>query len=857
MSQVSAAINEEVYGSDICNFDDLKQAVERLTTASESQFESIKKEKWYNRVWDMVTLSKNKKDKIRLSGQIGSLAQAQQILMDILVRLSSHDEKVAGLVQANMENIQKLADNQVFVIDKLKELKDSYLLGIRRTMEVADLSDEDKAVLKACLSYLSDYYNPTGDQQDYARTLLGYIGNPNIEVAKEKIGDNLSCMTEDKRKIVLYCCMEYAYLNRGNMELPDEAEEFFDEFDLGNKTYRKFKDQISEMARLVGMRGLIDKYKVENVDDEFLIDFLDDEIWDDPQEETEEETPEITDEIISSILHVKKNEGKIIAYKNIRLKSFIQCEGTLCFDHCIITYNEPDTMGSKITLEKDAKLVIKDCQIFCEGYNKEGSFIESPYGGNTKQITIEDSLFTDCSRFIEVSDLQKLIIRNCYIKNCNEFVKAYFRSDVHEAGEISHNRIIMDGDYKKFNKEARGFLFGLASPVFVLDPPTLVISENLIEELDSYHTFLREYYGDRMDWNREQCFGGDVCASIDHCTFINIRKYTISAKTICNCRFKRGKSSVSAMRVEECIFDSCSITIYPDGDSPVVSHCQFVNCYGNLVYIDNIYHKGLSMKYCEFKNIFPDNESRRKWSVIEFSGRKDREKLSTNISNCTFENIHLDDTFIIDVDGHEESNINAYVKDCMFVNCSTDHKSGKLINDTYRYYGLFNKIKTCTPLRISNCSGLEHVKKGEFSSAAGRAEAKSENSKGEPIGVSAKDIAAKAAVYVLAGTVGPAGVLGLEAGKAIMNRINEKDQPSASPKASDVPTHSESNERKQGEKNAEDVVSKAEMADRLRVLKERTDAGFLDCREALEKAGGDMEAAVKYLKKEGTAFADE
>ena len=46
------------------NFDDLKQAVTTLTTATEQQFEAIKNEKWYTRLFNCITFSKKNSKRI-------------------------------------------------------------------------------------------------------------------------------------------------------------------------------------------------------------------------------------------------------------------------------------------------------------------------------------------------------------------------------------------------------------------------------------------------------------------------------------------------------------------------------------------------------------------------------------------------------------------------------------------------------------------------------------------------------------------------------------------------------------------------------------------------------------------------
>lgn len=44
-------------------------------------------------------------------------------------------------------------------------------------------------------------------------------------------------------------------------------------------------------------------------------------------------------------------------------------------------------------------------------------------------------------------------------------------------------------------------------------------------------------------------------------------------------------------------------------------------------------------------------------------------------------------------------------------------------------------------------------------------------------------------------------------------------------------------------------------AESVKVLRERTGAGFMDCKRALEQTGGDLEAAVAYLREKGLSAA--
>jgi len=42
----------------------------------------------------------------------------------------------------------------------------------------------------------------------------------------------------------------------------------------------------------------------------------------------------------------------------------------------------------------------------------------------------------------------------------------------------------------------------------------------------------------------------------------------------------------------------------------------------------------------------------------------------------------------------------------------------------------------------------------------------------------------------------------------------------------------------------------------IKELREKTQAGMLDCKKALVECGGDMEKAVEYLRKKGLASAN-
>lgn len=140
----------------------LKIAIERLTTASQEQFEQIKNEKWYLRVFDMVTFSK--KSEKRLAEQVSTVAQAQQILLELLLKLSSDNKEIAILVENSFDKIQKLSEQNIYLLSKIKQLE-NVTLGIKSDMNIDTLLESEKKVLCACLYKLMETSGATSEEQ--------------------------------------------------------------------------------------------------------------------------------------------------------------------------------------------------------------------------------------------------------------------------------------------------------------------------------------------------------------------------------------------------------------------------------------------------------------------------------------------------------------------------------------------------------------------------------------------------------------------------------------------------------------------------------------------------------------------
>lgn len=199
-------INRENFRGNQEDYDSIREAIEKLSSVSQNQFEVIKKEKWYQRVFDMLTFSQ--KGKIRLAEQIKTIAQAQEIFIELLLRLSECDANISNMVAQSMENIRKIQEQNIYLLSKIKRLE-NMSLGIKGDMDIDKLGDREKAILCACLYMLGNEYGTTSEnQKKFANAVIQYL---DTDVQMENPTAGLSDIDNEAKRRMLACCMEYIF----------------------------------------------------------------------------------------------------------------------------------------------------------------------------------------------------------------------------------------------------------------------------------------------------------------------------------------------------------------------------------------------------------------------------------------------------------------------------------------------------------------------------------------------------------------------------------------------------------------------------------------------------------------------
>lgn len=458
------------------------------------------------------------------------------------------------------------------------------------------------------------------------------------------------------------------------------------------------------------------------------------------KEETKCVPTELTDVNINSILGIGNGETKTFSYNTVHFNSFVNCQGTLNFNHCRIIYNETDA-GFGITLEGNATLNISDSEIICKGFSRKG-FITAQSGNCS--IAFMNNTFFDCTNFFIIpksSDRpnMELVMKSCLLSNCLwNFLAfcAHFSSNKCKGKVIDciirHDAIPaylngQDLNEKSITPSERRISFGgTPDPImrFGLEISNTRFINLITDRKDMPITWIDTMQG-----------------TIENCSFNGCEWYKIRASKLYNCSFTNCSALASVddsfekdNAVENCVFTGCvdciRICCYT-----TIRNCQFYNCYDNIIDGDSAYG-GVKIEFCEFYNLqmrkgkgFLVNNS-----CIYLTRTKENDCEINTISKCIFDGCSLNDGFLIEsYTGYgKPKGYIISVEECSFRNCTTNSANKEIVKLYTSYYGAFNKVYDFLGVSCSNCTGLDKV--NSEGSTCSNAVIRTTTSDGTPIG---------------------------------------------------------------------------------------------------------------------------
>ena len=768
MTKEQCSLQPNYYGSS-CDFQDLQSAVQQLTTKSDAQFEELKNEKWFHRIFNMVVCPR--KNNIRMAEQITSLAQAQGILIEILVRLADQDANIAGMVMQSQSDIRALAQNSAYLQERLYLLEDkSY--GIRENENLKDLNSQQRNILSGCLNEASKLYAmPSNEQRLYANELLNYL-NADAQVAN--LEDALDDLEDNAKRKILSCVITYMYLYDHTAESmeQDEQEDFIDLFDLGRKTIKSLKQQTVDTYRLRGVDGCIDRYITAPIEiteeTPFEVELPEQKTTEGASEaQTEENGEEAIDTnapreklVLSGSI---QNDGETIYKdKDIHFSSAIMnCKGTVKFINCNIHYNEDS--GSHIYLNDGTELSIMASTIICHGDCKKGNyFIQEINRAWAKNCTIKNCAFIDCVGFIGCGCITFCFDNNKVQGTCAEFLSF----GVKEEAKISDNHFVFPDkptfEYRDANDAvATNYIYCGGKNVFI-ENNIFECEKNINASSYMVENDIRVIRGSaRIGYDDETAKG-----TVSNCTFVRMNKCIENIGTVKDCIFEKCSEAIieCGFLITENRFSECKNAIVNLCSRATLSNCQFTDCAGKEL-VTSRWNSQVTIQDCEFTNISlsPVNSVEEieqmgelrlknyirelipgKFSTLNTNGvligigGVDKKFANSNrpskIERCIFNGVHICSeggfacnmgkwkackadrnltkdqmNFLISVYTANYDRFNyprVIVSDCTFKNCASVHQ--EIIN-TEPYDSVFGSRHNYTAISVRNNYGLDNI----------------------------------------------------------------------------------------------------------------------------------------------------
>lgn len=737
MTKEQCSLQPNYYGSS-CDFQDLQSAVQQLTTKSDAQFEELKNEKWFHRIFNMVVCPR--KNNIRMAEQITSLAQAQGILIEILVRLADQDANIAGMVMQSQSDIRALAQNSAYLQERLYLLEDkSY--GIKENENLKDLNSQQRNILSGCLNEASKLYAmPSNEQRLYANELLNYL-NADAQVAN--LEDALDDLEDNAKRKILSCVITYMYLYDHTAESmeQDEQEDFIDLFDLGRKTIKSLKQQTVDTYRLRGVDGCIDRYITAPIEiteeTPFEVELPEQKTAEGASEaQTEENGEEAIDTnatreklVLSGSI---QNDGETV-YKNkdIHFSSAIMnCKGTVRFINCTIHYNEDE---SRIYLNSGTALEVASSTVICHGNCKSGDYfirtVEDRVGNAVKSrtagsCTVKNSDFVACVGFLKGSYESFLFDKNKVIGSCSDFLYL----SIENKARISGSRFFLP-DKPTFEVKDENNRPGDAF-IHCRGKKVLFINNVFKGEKLSENSYMEEHYiyailGSAWLSFEDEWENGMVA----YCTFQQMSRCVYNIGNVRSCVFEKCREAIKecTSEISESRFEECEKAIVDVCAKAVVSNCQFIHCKGEKL-LTTRGNSQVTIQDCEFSNIRWEEQEFRSytWQSMIVIGLAEKNFANADrpsrINRCIFNGICIVPNEPGKVQKKENSayliavNIENYAKfkypraevtDCTFVNCAAEHA---VINKE-PYDSVFGSSHNYTAIRAytRNNTGLDQI----------------------------------------------------------------------------------------------------------------------------------------------------
>jgi len=258
-----------------------------ILNANEKEFREMQNKKWYKRLWEIITFSRNNEK--CLARGVTSLAKVQEIVIKMLVMLSRENRQIAALVESNrdainaaFERLIKLQNDinlvQNDVINLKKILSGMVYFSRPRLSEIS--AGDREIIMFAAGKYLKISGNTNKDAKEYFsnfRAALKIPDHPHYDKFEFKKISELS----DKMSDLLYfnIIADMAFLAEKSPKDPS-YKQAIEHVDLSKPKQDLVWQRIKNTEKTEGRDALINGY-YEDAPPNFFVDSKDIELIED------------------------------------------------------------------------------------------------------------------------------------------------------------------------------------------------------------------------------------------------------------------------------------------------------------------------------------------------------------------------------------------------------------------------------------------------------------------------------------------------------------------------------------------------------------------------------------------------
>lgn len=658
----------------------LVSAAQDIANKSEQDFERIKEKKWYKRLWELVTFSKDN-EKIQARG-VANLAKLNEIVMKAIVLLSKQSKNNADRIYEALQEIKSLTE-EVSDLFAQQETIANKILIIRRGFESEgrfdELSDNQRAIICAVL----DRFSETG-ANEYTQDLMATV----YKSARRTYDDVTYGIIEKElntsaQRWLFNLLHGYSLLLTN--EVGDEKHEVFRYFPLSEATKENIRNAVkTDITQRLGKDNYIRSFEVQATSEDHLV--LENDIeWffyeeDDLEEAEAEEVPQKENVHITSLTQIRSGDSLKFIDKNVYIQANIDCHGELMFLDCNVFYNYGEAIG-KITLSPGAELNVWDSHVLGGAYD-DTAFIR----GKQADINCTNSTFRNCNNFID-AEISEIYMDKCGVYNCvSKFIctKVDYMSGVRQS-QITNTLIVIDDPQAlELAKEHK------CSIAYIFDIQRCEYKNNLFY----YPTISSDAPWIILFTGRSQ--------QVEECTFIMPGEQHIScannSKLVRNCLFVGGSGVVSLdgnSNLSSSMFIGCKNAVMCGKDT--LKECTFVDCLDTT--IEAKFRGSAVIENCTFMNTkVVAKKQKGKYEdeigpcIKLYCDREFMEK-GTNqpnkVTGCTFYHLNNYDYIIAPAAVGKPEETIAVIENCHFANCDC----AKAIKMDVHYYSEVLSIK--------------------------------------------------------------------------------------------------------------------------------------------------------------------